>query len=483
MEGTKNITHIAVVPSPGHSHFFPILEFSKRLVHLHPDFHVTCIIPSLGSPSTSSITYLKSLPSNNIHSIFLPPITISELPQQQYPAFQSKLAMTKSLPSLHEVLKSLCSKTPPLAAMVVDTLAYEALDLVKELNILSFVYAPWSATLCSFYLQLSKLDETIKYGEYRDHTKPFEIIPGFVPLHGRDFPQSVQDRSSEAYKMAVLRAKRLSSVDGIILNSFLEMGEETAKALATSKGSGNNPPVYLVGPISQTDLIDAKDRPECITWLEKQPPRSVLYVSFGSGGTLSQEQLNELALGLELSGHKFLWVLRAPSSDANAAYHNASSSYESPKEFLPKGFLERTKDRGYIVPSWAPQIQILSHSSVGGFLSHCGWNSTLESVVHGVPLITWPLFAEQKMNAIILNDVLKVAVKPDKVNKENGIVEREEIREVIKTLMEGEEGKEIFKRMKDLKEAAAKAMKEDGSSTLTLSQVAHIWKNNGVHYF
>ncbi|KAI9078451.1 hypothetical protein K1719_039547 [Acacia pycnantha] len=442
MEETKNITHIAVVPSPGFSHLTPILEFSKRLVHLHPDFHVTCIIPSLGSPSTASIDYLNSLPSNNIHSFFLPPININELPQQQSPAFQSKLAMTKSLPSLREVLNSLmCSKTsPPLAALVADTLAYEALDIAKELNILSFLFALWSTALCSFHFQIPKLDETI-VGEYRDYPEPF-VIPGFVPLHGRDFPEFCQHRSSEAYKMVVHRDKRLPSLDGIMLNSFIEMGEETAKTLANNKGSGH-PPVYLVGPIiSQTGLMNEKDRPECMTWLDKQPPRSVFV--------------------------------------ANASYHNASSSNEKPKDqFLPRGFLERTKDRGFIVPSWAPQIQILGHNSVGGFLSHCGWNSTLESVIHGVPLITWPLFAEQKLNAVILNDALKVAVRP-KVNKK-GIVEREEIKEVVKTLMESEEGKEIFKRIKDLKEAAANAMKEDGSSTVTLSQVARIWKIKGVH--
>jgi hydroquinone glucosyltransferase len=116
---------------------------------------------------------------------------------------------------------------------------------------------------------------------------------------------------------------------------------------------------------------------KCLTWLDKQQPCSVLYVSFGSGGTLSQEQILELALGLELSNHKFLWALRAPSSSAYSAYLSAGNDVD-PLQFLPSGFLERTKEKGMVVPSWAPQIQILNHSSVGGFLSHCGWNSTLE---------------------------------------------------------------------------------------------------------
>jgi hydroquinone glucosyltransferase len=134
-------------------------------------------------------------------------------------------------------------------------------------------------------------------------------------------------------------------------------------------------------------------------------------VSFGSGGTLSQEQIVELALGLELSNHKFLWVVRAPSNSANAAYLSAQNDVD-PLQFLPSGFLERTKEKGLVIPSWAPQIQILSHNSVGGFLTHCGWNSILESVVHGVPLITWPLFAEQKMNAVMLSEGIEVGLRP-----------------------------------------------------------------------
>ncbi|TKY68847.1 UDP-glycosyltransferase 72B1 [Spatholobus suberectus] len=203
-------------------------------------------------------------------------------------------------------------------------------------------------------------------------------------------------------------------------------------------------------------------------------PCSVLYVSFGSGGTLSQEQITELAYGLELSNHKFLWVVRAPSSLASDAYLSAQNDVDL-LQFLPCGFLERTKEQGMVVPSWAPQVQILSHSSVGGFLTHCGWNSTLESVLKGVPLITWPLYAEQRMNAVVLSEDLKVGVRP-RVN-ENDLVEREEIADVVKRLMQGKEGREMSKRMKELKEAATNALKEDGSSTKTLCQLAFKWKN------
>ncbi|KAJ1395406.1 UDP-glycosyltransferase family, conserved site [Sesbania bispinosa] len=113
------------------------------------------------------------------------------------------------------------------------------------------------------------------------------------------------------------------------------------------------------------------------------------------------------------------------------------------------GSWRESRNKVLVIPTWAPQIQILSHSSIGGFLSHCGWNSVLESVLHGVPLITWPLFAEQRMNAVLLSDGLKVGLRP-RVN-ENGIVERVEIAKVIECLMEGEESGKLSKRMKEFK--------------------------------
>jgi len=210
-----------------------------------------------------------------------------------------------------------------------------------------------------------------------------------------------------------------------------------------------------------------------LRWLDKQECNSVLYVSFGSGGTLCEEQIKELAWGLELSGQKFLWVLRPPNKFGIIADFGARN--EDPLEFLPEGFLQRTVGQGLVVPYWASQVQILGHGAIGGFLCHCGWNSTLEGVVHGIPLITWPLFAEQKMNAVLLTDDLKVALRA-KVN-ENGIVEREEIRGMIRKLMVEEEGKEIRQRMRNLKDVANDALKDDGSSTVTLTQLALKWKS------
>ena len=286
----------------------------------------------------------------------------------------------------------------------------------------------------------------------------------------------VQDRKDEAYKWVLHHNKRYREAEGIIENSFLELEPGPIKELL--KDEPGRPPVYPVGPLVNVECGRAgagDSGSECLRWLDEQPHGSVLFVSFGSGGTLSSAQINELAFGLEMSEQRFLWVVRSPNDKiANASYFSAASQAD-PFDFLPKGFIERTKGRGHVVSSWAPQPQVLAHGSTGGFLSHCGWNSILESVVNGVPFIAWPLFAEQKMNAVLLTEDIKVALRPSA--GESGLVEREEIASVVKCLMEGEEGKKLRYRTKDLKDAAAKALGENGSSTNHISHLALKWSN------
>ncbi|XP_027336954.1 hydroquinone glucosyltransferase-like [Abrus precatorius] len=464
-------THIAVISIPAFSHQASIVEFCKRLLHLYQHFHVTCIFPTINAPVPATLTLLQSLPSN-IDYTFLPPVNKQDLPQDVPPAVQIQLAVSQSMPSFRHALRSLCS-TSPLTALVADPFANEALEIAKEFHLFSYIYFPTSAMTLSLFLHLQTLHEQVSC-EYKDHKEAIQI-PGCIPIQGHDLPEHFQDRSSLAYELILQRCKRFPLADGFLVNSFSEIEDGTVNVLQEqSEGSSKiNAPVYLVGPIVQTGPSSESNESECVKWLEKQRPNSVLYVSFGSGGTLSQQQLNELALGLELSGQKFLWVLRAPSDSVNAAYLGVAN--DDPLQFLPDGFLERTEEQGLVVPSWAPQTQILSHTSTGGFLTHCGWNSTLESIVLGVPMMTWPLFAEQKMNAVLLTDGLKVALRP-KFNK-NCIANREEIAEVIKGLMLAEEGNWIRQRIEKLKNAAADAFKEDGSSTRALSQFASQMEN------
>jgi hydroquinone glucosyltransferase len=460
--------HIVVVPSAGFTHLVPILEFSKRLVNLHPQFHITCIIPSIGSPPSSSKSYLQTLPPT-ISSIFLPPISLDQLPDAKILAVQIELSVKHSLSYIKQELKTLISSSK-VVAIVVDVFAHDVFDLAKDFNLLSYVYLPQAAMVLSTYFFSSKLDEILS-NESRDTNESIKI-PGCVAFDLNDLPIPFRFRSNIGYKKYLERAKKIHLFDGVFVNSFVEFEEDAIKGLKEEK---NKPMVFPVGPIIQKVSIGDENGSKCLTWLEKQEPKSVLFVSFGSGGTLSQDQVNELAYGLELSGKKFLWILRSPNGVANATYFVGENEIDDPLKFLPNGFLERTKEQGLVVPFWGPQIQVLEHSSTGGFLSHCGWNSVLESVVYGVPVIAWPLFAEQGMNAAMLCNGVKVALRP-KVS-DGGLVERDEIVKVVRGLFDGEEAVEMRRRIECLKSFANEAIDELGSSTKALSEVVAIWND------
>lgn len=410
--------------------------------------------------------------------VLLPSVSFDDLPPDVKIETRISLTITRSLPFLRDAVKNLVATTN-LAALVVDLFGTDALDVALEFNVSPYIFFPSTAMCLSLVFHLPDLDRLISC-EYRDFPDPIQI-PGCIPVHGRDLLSPAQDRNNDAYKWLLHHAKRYRLAEGIVVNSFKELEEGPLKVLQQEEKG--RPPVYPVGPLIQTDSspsnskADAAEDCECLKWLEDQPRGSVLFISFGSGGALSHNQFLELALGLELSEQRFLWVIRSPNDKiADASYFNIQNA-DDPLLFLPQGFLERTKGRCMLVPSWAPQVRILSHASTGGFLTHCGWNSSLESVVHGVPMLAWPLYAEQKMNAVMLTEGLKVAIRPKADENENGLIGRVEIANAVKSLMEGEEGKKARSAMKDLKDAASKVLSEDGSSTKALAELASKFKN------
>jgi len=315
---------------------------------------------------------------------------------------------------------------------------------------------------------------------FKDADFPIEV-PGTPPIPGRDMPTPLQDRSDEAFYWFHHHSLRLWEVTGILLNTFEDLEPEAIKALVEGKISNPTdidrmPRLYPVGPLISSSPLEQNgklvedERADCLKWLDNQPPSSVLFVSFGSGTALPMAQVTELALGLEASGHRFLWVLRSPSSSFLSIEETELS------QLLPEGFQSRTQDRGLVVASWAPQIPVLAHPSTGGFLSHCGWNSTLESISHGVPMICWPLFAEQRMNRILLANEFKVAIAAKM--ESDDFVRREEVERAVRELMEEESGMRVRARVKELKEKAVSALEEGGSSYKAMAAAMSEWTTN-----
>ncbi|KAF5961707.1 hypothetical protein HYC85_002916 [Camellia sinensis] len=299
-------------------HLIPLTEFAKRLI-LTYDFSVTFIIPNFGYPMKAQKSFLDSL-TETINVVYLPPVSFDTSLSDVGPEIHVPVSMTR-VPALRDSL-SLClasglkvlTESNHLVALVVDVVSTDAFDVAKVFCLLRYIFIPLCAMSLSLFLHLSKLDET-GISNYRDLPEPVQI-PGCVAIKGTELPETFQNRNSESYKLALYHTKRYNLADGIIINSFIDLESKTFKVLMET-GSGKSP-VYPIGPLLQTGPTSGGGSGyECLRWLDEQPRGSVLFVSFGSSGTHTHEQLTELALGLEMSEQRFIWVVRSPAKNAS----------------------------------------------------------------------------------------------------------------------------------------------------------------------
>jgi UDP:flavonoid glycosyltransferase YjiC (YdhE family) len=198
-----------------------------------------------------------------------------------------------------------------------------------------------------------------------------------------------------------------------------------------------------------------------VSFLDCHPPSSVLYISFGSQNSIRAEHMTELALALESAGRPFVWAVRPPVG------HDVKGDFRA-DQWLPDGFEEKARrgKRGLLLRGWAPQVRILAHASTGAFLSHCGWNSVLESVTHGVPILGWPLSSEQFYNAKMLNEEWGVCMEVARGKVEDTVVSRAAVADVVETVM-GQTAKaaEMRRRLREIKEVMEVSWKEGSGSS------------------
>ncbi|KAF3439043.1 hypothetical protein FNV43_RR17318 [Rhamnella rubrinervis] len=468
MESSK--PHAVLLSSPGLGHLIPVLELGKRLV-THHNFSATIFVVA-SHTSVGESQVLKSSMSPQLCDIIeLPPVDISgRLDDDAEIVTVISVMMRESKPLLRSAISAM--KQPP-TVLIVDLFGSEALEIAEELGIPKYVFMASNAWFIALTIYLPALDKKVK-GEYVDQTEPFQI-PGCKSLKPEEVVDPMLDRSNQQYSEYLRIGMEFPKGDGILVNTWEDLQRTTLAALRDEKLLGrfaNNLPIYPVGPLTRPVGSSTSKDQQLFAWLAKQPSESVIFVSFGSGGTLSYKQMTELAWGLELSQQRFIWVVRPPTvTNSNSAFFTSGNGGDDPSDYLPEGFIGRTNEVGQIVPLWASQVDILSHPSVGGFLSHCGWNSILESITNGVPLIAWPLYSEQKMNATLLTEELGVAVRPETLPSKK-VVEREEIAKMVRKIMVEEEGFGIRAKVKELKQSAEKALSEGASSHQALSKFA-----------
>lgn len=269
----------------------------------------------------------------------------------------------------------------------------------------------------------------------------------------KDLPSFIQSTDPEdiMFNYNLESIQNALKTPNLILNSFEDLEQEVLDAIRAKF-----PTLYTIGPLSmlqrqicggKLDSIDAnlwKQDMGCLEWLDKKKTGSVVYVNYGSLVILTPDQLREFAWGLANSKYSFLWVIRPNLVNGGT-------------EVISHDFLDEIKGRGLLI-DWCPQERILSHPSVGGFLTHCGWNSTLESIGEGVPMICWPFFGEQPTNCLYICNKWGIGMEID------NNVKRDEVKGLLRELMEGSKGKKMKEKVMEWKEKAERATRPGGTS-------------------
>ncbi|CAN4100328.1 unnamed protein product [Withania somnifera] len=467
MTSTKKI-ELMFIPSPGIGHLVSTVEMAKLLIIREKYLSITVLIIQLPNDNKLS-SYIQSVTNFSSHLKFI------QLPQDEsvlqllksnlFPLF---IAAHKPAvrDAVAEILNSQSDIT--LAGIVIDLFCTSMIDVANEFELPTYVFYTCGAAPLGLQFHVQTLSDEFNRDvtSYKDDPEAELSVTTYSnPFPAKCLPSVVLDKEKGS-TMFLEITRRLLETKGIMINTFLELDSHAINSLSQDK---NIPPVYPVGPVLnlnnvQGDNLGSTDQ-NIMKWLDDQPPSSVVFLCFGSGGSFKIEQVKEIAYALENSGCRFLWSLRQPPEKDQ----RLPSDYENFEEVLPEGFLQRIQGIGKVI-GWAPQLAILSHKAVGGFVSHCGWNSTLESIYFGVPMATWPMYAEQQANAFQLVRDLGMAVEikmdyrkdPRMATGQEFIVKAQEIEKGIRELMDSEN--KIRMKVKEMKEKSRAAIMEGGSS-------------------
>ncbi|KAL6838415.1 hypothetical protein ACP4OV_031660 [Aristida adscensionis] len=274
-------------------------------------------------------------------------------------------------------------------------------------------------------------------------------------------------------------ARTIPSSDGVLMNTCRALEGDLVDFVAGQLAAAGKK-VFSIGPLNP--LLDAPaqqgggEQHECLAWLDKQPPASVLYVSFGSSSSLGGEQVAELAAALRGSDQRFIWVLR--DADRGNIFAAGDDGEVRRHATLPPEFRRETQGRGLVVTGWAPQLEILAHGATAAFMSHCGWNSMVESMSHGKAILAWPMHSDQPWDAELVCKHLNAGllVRPCPRGKQRGeVTPAATIQEVVERMMVSDEGLAVRRRATAIGAAIRASAAAGGSSRKDLEDfIAHI---------
>lgn len=465
--------HVVCIPYPAQGHVNPMLKLAK-LLH-HKGFYITFVNTEynhqrlLNSQDPDALNGLSDFKFETIPDGL--PATDNINATQDITALCDSTSKTCLVPFRNLLEKLNGSSSSQVKCIIADGCMGFTLDAAEQLNIPEILL--WTPSSCGFmaYFHYKDLiergvtplkEESQLTNGYLDETK-IDWIPGMKELRLTDLPSFVRTTDPDDIMLNFLtsEAQRSKRASAIVLNTFDAFECDVLDGMKSIL-----PPVYSIGPLSSLllNLVPQEsevqslgsnlwaEETECIKWLDTKEPNSVVYVNFGSITVMTAQQMIEFAFGLANSKHTFLWIIRPDLVRGDSA-------------ILPPEFTTETKDRSMIA-SWCPQEHVLKHPSIGGFLTHSGWNSILDTVIGGVPIICWPFFAEQQTNCKYSCVDWGIGMEID------NNVKRNEVEKLVRELMDGEKGKELKKRVMEWKSSAEDAISSpNGSSFVNLDKL------------
>ncbi|KAL5818273.1 hypothetical protein ACOSQ3_022175 [Xanthoceras sorbifolium] len=442
MQAATKVCHVVAIPYPARGHINPLLILSKLLALKKDDILITFVLTEEWHRTIASEVFPPNIRFATISNDVIPSAQLQAADVVTF--FRAVKLMAAPFEQILDRLD------PPVTTIITDILLPFVIEAGYNRNIpVALFWAP-SATTFTILYHAHLFDKGIPVNMEENGNDVVDFIPGIFSIRVADLPRVFLKNDQ------VLTLQRWpyefpsSKVKYLMFGTVYELEPQVCDVFKAKLEY----PVYSVGPLIPYYELDCKSstkgndqEPHYIEWLNSQPTSSVLYISMGSLFSISSAQIDEMVAGLKISGVRFLWVAR-------------DDTYR---------LQEDCRDLGLVVP-WCHQLKVLSHCSVGGFLTHCGWNSILEAGFAGVPLLTFPLFGDQITQGKQAVEDLKVGLRLKKEMGDKTLVTREEIAKTIQTLMDvdSSEREELVKRAKEVHEICQAAVKKGGSSDADL---------------
>ncbi|KAL1549992.1 beta-D-glucosyl crocetin beta-1,6-glucosyltransferase [Salvia divinorum] len=416
MNSTKNqIPRIMMFPWLGYGHITPHLELAKKLT-TKGFFIYLC------STEATLISIQNKITQNFSNSIELVPLSLevsSELPAKFHttnglpPHLMVKLkeAFDKSVENFSAILKNL---KPDL--LIFDFLQPWAPLLAEAEKIPSVTFITSSSVMTSFmFHHFMNPDTEFPYKNIRFHDYESRFMDELL-ANARDCKEREKGSAGVNKSFKIVLIKGFREIEGRYIDYVSGL---TGKRFVP------------VGPLVQEPSMDDGGSSDVLSWLGKKEAKSTVFVSFGSEYFLSKEDMDGIAHGLMLSKVNFIWVVRFPEGVVRNGFLE--------KKF-PEGFLDKVGDRGKIIEGWAPQTKILVHANVGGFVSHCGWNSVMESLKFGVPIIAVPMHLDQPINTRLVEEI---GVGKEVLRDRDGRLNAETVAAIINHVLVEDDGGDV----------------------------------------